>query len=292
VHPPRELLRRWGLTPIAALGGQRQQHWLVDAGSTQLVLAGSPSDVTYELEVKRHLLLHGWPVAELVRGPIRHAGKTWCLFTRLPGAAAREGGVERRRRGRLLAELHESTAQLIGIGQRPGFVLADVLACDPELDSSLRAYERIRPAAGRIMRWHLDWTRTAFARLDLRQAETILLHGDFAAWNLLFENDRLSGIVDFEVSHVDYRVADFALSWRGDQDEVLAGYEDVHPLTELDWDLLIPVFWAWLFMGMPRHIADILEGRAVPHDFDWQVKHLLRRSDVTRRLAPAYSHSN
>lgn len=106
-------------------------------------------------------------------------------------------------------------------------MLADVLVSDPELDSSLRTYERIRPAAGRIMRWHLDWTRAAFARLDLRRAEIILLHGDFAPWNLLFENDCLSGIVDFEASHLNYMVADFALSWRADQDDVLAGYADV-----------------------------------------------------------------
>src|SRR6266536_1117645 len=72
-----------------------------------------------------------------------------------------------------------------------------------------------------------DRPRAAFARLDLRRAEIILLHGDFAPWNLLFENDCLSGIVDFEASHLNYMVADFALSWRADQDDVLAGYADV-----------------------------------------------------------------
>jgi Ser/Thr protein kinase RdoA (MazF antagonist) len=131
--------------------------------------------------------------------------------------------------------------------------------------------------------------RTAFVRLDLRDAETIVLHGDFARWNLLFQDDRLSGILDFEVTHRNYRVADFALAWRGDQDEVLAGYTEVHPLSELDWELLVPVFWSWLFMGMKQHIGDILSGQSPPHGFEWQVKHLLKRAGIVGQRAPAYS---
>jgi Ser/Thr protein kinase RdoA (MazF antagonist) len=167
-------------------------------------------------------------------------------------------------------------------------VLADALASDPELETSLCAYERLRPREGHIMRWHLDWARTAFAKLDLQDAETVVLHGDFARWNLLFHDDRLTGILDFEASHRNYRVADFALSWRGDQDEVLAGYAEVQPLSELDWQLLVPVFWSWLFLGLKPHIADILSGKVPPHGFDWQIKHLLRRTGILAQRAPAY----
>jgi Ser/Thr protein kinase RdoA (MazF antagonist) len=105
--------------------------------------------------------------------------------------------------------------------------------------------------------------------------ENVLLRHQLAVF-------RLSGLVDFEASHLNYRVADFALSWRGDQDEVLAGYTDVHPLNELDWELLVPVFWSWLFMGIQRNIADILAARREAHGFDWQIKHLLRRSDAVK----------
>jgi hypothetical protein len=83
-------------------------------------------------------------------------------------------------------------------------------------------------------------------------------------------------------------VADFALSWRGDQDEVLAGYAEVQPLSELDWQLLVPVFWSWLFLGLKPHIADILSGKVPPHGFDWQIKHLLRRTGILAQRAPAY----
>jgi Ser/Thr protein kinase RdoA (MazF antagonist) len=254
-----------------------------------MVLHASPIDITYELEVQQYLRRDGWPVAQVIREPTWLADKTWCLLERLPGASLDDSPEERRQRGRLLAELHESTAQLTGLGQRAGFVLADTLAGDAELERSICAYERMRPREGHILRWHLDCARAAFAQLDLQNAETVVLHGDFARWNLLFQDDRLTGILDFEASHRNYRVADFALSWRGDQDEVLAGYMQVHPLAELDWQLLVPAFWSWLFLGMKQQIGDILSGKAQPHGFEWQIKHLLKRTDLLAHRAPAYS---
>src|SRR5207253_4137941 len=129
-------------------------------------------------------------------------------------------------------------------------VLSIANSCDPMIESLYSAYERLRPLKGHIKRLQLDWERTVFALLYLQNAETVVLHGDFARWNLLFQDEQLSGILDFEARHRNYRVADFALSWRGDQDEVLAGYTEVSPLSELDWQLLVPVFWSWLFLGM------------------------------------------
>lgn len=243
----------------------------------QFVLGAASTDIAYELEVQLFLRQRGWPVPELVREPFNLDGVTWWLVTRLPGAPPERGVVEQRRRGQLLAKLHATTARLAVPGQRRGFALADSIV-DRNLDHALSAYEAVRPVEARILRWHLDWLRAAFAELNLAHAETIVLHGDFAPWNLLFVDGQLSGILDFEASHLNYRVADFALAWRGDQDEVLAGYVEVHPLTELDWDLLVPVFWSWLFMGVADGIAKMLSDPSEVHGFDWQIKHLLRRS--------------
>src|SRR5258708_1749755 len=209
-QPPAELLRRWAIAPTVYLGGRRNQHWLVSSGKTELVLHASPFDITYELQVQQYLHREGWPVSQLLREPTWLADKTWCLLERLPGASRDDSPEERRERGRLLAQLHASTTRLSGLDQRAGFVLADALAGDPELETSLCAYERLRPREGHIMRWHLEWARTAFAKLDLHDAETVVLHGDFARWNLLFQDDRLTGILDFEASQRNYRVADFA----------------------------------------------------------------------------------
>ena len=62
----------------------------------------------------------------------------------------------------------------------------------------------------------------------------VVLHGDFTCWNLLFEHGHLTGVLDFEATHLNYRVADFALAWRGQQSDVIRGYEEVSPLSDLD----------------------------------------------------------
>jgi aminoglycoside phosphotransferase (APT) family kinase protein len=293
-HVCHEVLQHWGLTPIAFFGGRLHQHWLVEAGGRRLVLRGysaEPFDgLDYELAVLRRVHGLGWPVPVPVTEPIHVWGRTWCLFTWLPGACrpATESAEERRARGHLLAELHTSMPCLEGMGQRGGFGRADELIGDPELVSLIRAYERSYPTEGHILRWHLDRAQQAFASIEVEAEETIVLHSDFAPWNLLFEDERLTGILDFEATHRNFRVADFALSWRGEQDEVLAGYQEVHQLSDLDWQLLVPVYWSWMFIGVKKEITAMLSGKGPPHGFAWQVRHLLRRSGLLDRLAPRY----
>ena len=174
------------------------------------------------------------------------------------------------------------------MGQRIGFGLSDEAVQDPDLVSAIRDYERIYPAEGHILRWHLDRARESFESIDLDTAETIVLHSDFAQWNLLFESGRLTGILDFEATHLNYRVADFALSWRGYQDEVIDGYQEVHKLTDPDWDLLIPAYWSWLFLGVKAAIIAMTSGKVPPHRFEWQIEHLQKRSRLLAQRAPQY----
>jgi aminoglycoside phosphotransferase (APT) family kinase protein len=287
-------MQHWGVTPIDYLGGRSNEHWLVESEGSRLVLRGySPEpfdDIDYELAVLRRLRDLGWPVPVAVEEPIYRGGRTWCLFTWLPGACrpSVNSAEEKRTRGRLLAALHDSTARMAGIGQRGGFGRSDAMIRDPELVSLLRVYEEIKPAEGHILRWHLDRAHEAFACIDGEAAETIVLHSDFAPWNLLFEGERLTGILDFEATHLDYRVADFALSWRGKHDAVIDGYQEVHRLTDLDWELLVPVYWSWLFVGVKKEIRAMIAGDRPPHDFEWQVRHLMRRSGLLGRRAPRY----
>ena len=103
-----------------------------------------------------------------------------------------------------------------------------------------------------------------------------VIHGDFTPWNLLFSDDgRLTGVLDFEASHYTFQVADFALSWRGYQDEVLLGYDSVRPLSDLEWQLIRPAYQAWLFLG----VRDALTA-GPPANLDWQVAHLRKRSTL------------
>ena len=242
---PHELAQRWDVEPIEYLGSRYNENWLVECRGSRMVLRGHSrdtwDDIAYELEVMRRLLAMGWPVPTVVEEPILAEGRTWCLFSWLSGAPreSTKSSAEMRARGRLLAQLHDSTALLAGMGQRRGFGLSNDVVGDPQLITSVQEYERTYPVEGHIMRWHIDKALEGFERMDLDRAEKIVLHSDFATWNLLFEAERLTGIIDFEATHLNYRVADFANSWRGNQDELIDGYEDVHKLTDRDWELLI-----------------------------------------------------
>lgn len=289
-----EVKHQWELTPIDYLGGRANQHWLVESRGRRLVLRGYSDepfdDINYELEVLQRLWKLGWSVPVPVEEPILSEGRTWCLFTWLPGAprSTADSLVEGRERGRLLAKLHDSTSHIVELGQRSGFGRSDEVICDSELVALIRLYEGIKPIEGHVMRWHLEQAQEAFERIDTSGSELIVLHGDFTQWNLLFEGENLSGIIDFEATHLNYRVADFALSWRGKHDEVIEGYHDVHKLTELDWELLVPVYWSWLFLNIKNELKRMVSGEIPPHGFEWQVKHLVRRSGLLGRRAAQY----
>ena len=245
--------------------------------------------IDYELEVLASLDEEGWPVPTAVDEPIQVDGRTWCLFKFLPGTCPTSNRSEDRRvRGRLLGELHEATAALTGMGQRRGFGLSDEVIGDPGFIDSIRMYERHRPTEGHIMRWHIDQATEVFDRLNLNDAVTTVLHGDFSPWNLLYEGENLAGIIDFEATHLNYRVADFANSWRGYQDEVIEGYEEVSKLSDLDWNLLAPAYRAWMCIGVKQAIENALERKVALPDFEWQIRHLLRREGLMSRLARPY----
>jgi aminoglycoside phosphotransferase (APT) family kinase protein len=102
-----EVLRQWDVTPVESLGGRRNTHWLVERQRCRLVLrcyAEPLGDIRYELDVLQRLRDLGWPVPAAVEAPLHAGGRTWCLFTWLPGACRPRCAEEGRARGRLLAE--------------------------------------------------------------------------------------------------------------------------------------------------------------------------------------------
>ena len=290
---PHAVTQRWGIVPVSYLGGRLNRHWLVEHRHSRLVVRGYSDDafphIAYELEVLARLGEAGWPVPAAVEEPIQVDGLTWGLFKFLPGSCPTSNSTEERRaRGRLLAGLHEATAGFTGMGQRRGFGLSDEVVGDTDLVDVIRKYEQIKPSEGHVMRWHTDQATEVFDGLDLDSAVTTVLHGDLTPWNLLYEGENLTGVLDFEATHLNYRVADFANSWRGYQDEVIEGYEEVGRLSDLDWELLVPTYWAWLFIGVKQEIETSLAGESSPPNFEWQIRHLLRREGLTGRLADPY----
>ncbi|MBI2504671.1 MAG: hypothetical protein HYW07_15735 [Candidatus Latescibacteria bacterium] len=92
-----------------------------------------------------------------------------------------------------------------------------------------------------------------------------------APWNVRYAAGKLSGVLDFDAAHLDLWVADFALSWRGRDDDVLRGYEEESPLEPINRELLVPVHWAWMIACA---VADIKEGTSTA---EWTLKHLVRQ---------------
>ena len=70
----------------------------------------------------------------------------------------------------------------------------------------------------------------------------VVIHGDFTPWNIRYARGTLSAVLDFEMAHLDLRVADFALSWRGHHDDVVRGYEEVSRLEPVEQELLVPIY--------------------------------------------------
>jgi len=227
-------------------------------------------------------------VPAVLDGPFDAGGSTWCLFERRPGESIlTETAADQRARGRLLAKLHEATAGMTDLGQRRSFTTVDCVVSDPNLETALRQYEVLRPRSARILRWHRDKALEYLSQCSTNDMETLIIHGDFAPWNLLFEGKRLSGVLDFEAAHRDFRVSDFALSWRGHHDDVIRGYREIRDLSIADRQLLVPVYWSWLFLDVPSQIEAMVAGSTPTHGLNWEVEHLLRRSSEFSREYPA-----
>lgn len=284
---PPELLHRWGIVLEGDLGGTVNHHWTVRRRERLHVLRMLPAEASVGLDYELRLLdavhARGWPVARAIAEPVDLNGATWCLFEHLDGSPGASHGdvAEQRGRGRLLAELHADLAE-IDAGQRPGWVeVANVLR-DPDLQQELRHFEREFPEEGRTLRWHAERALQIFEEIDpdALLAPRLVLHGDFVPWNLLYREGRLSGVLDFEAAHFDVAVADFALSWRGRYDGVVAGYDDVRPLTEVERVLITPAFWAWVFLGLAGELRAMNTKRAPPSIPEWSLKMLQRRSPL------------
>ncbi|MFD0579522.1 phosphotransferase enzyme family protein [Dactylosporangium darangshiense] len=294
----REVCSRWRLTPGRVLGDRATGTWEATRDGAAFVVKYFDSarfpDWRYTLRVAAALRAQGWPTPEPVEEPLIGPGGAWVLFHRLPGRSVRPADgdkpAEERSRGRLLAEFHRAATATGIVDQRGGFSGPAELVADPGLDHWLRIHELARPDEGRILRACRDAALEWFTDNVIVDAPRSVIHGDFTPWNLLYDDGRLTGVVDFEATHYTFQVADFALSWRGYHDNVLRGYDEVRPLSDLEWQLVRPVFWAWLFIG----VKDLLAAHYGCTDpvgpipkLEWQIVHVRKHSDLLSEKAGA-----
>lgn len=283
-HPQRqqprpEVVEEYGLLILDDLGGRRRRHWLVESDRERYVLRrwqASPDDIAYELAVITAAADLGWPAPRAIAEPVEYDGFSWCVFAYCGGEppSTDDPLAEQRARGRLLAEFHQAMSTVAGLGQREGWRRCEEILHDPAIDRLLAGAESDRPEEIRALRWHLERARDRITSIGVESMPSLIIHGDFAPWNLRFRDAKLSGLLDFEFSHLDHRVADFALSWRGKHDAIVHAYNEVWPLTEEERELLTPMWWAWLIEGASQAIA---RGQ---RDDGWTMSHLMRRSSL------------
>jgi Ser/Thr protein kinase RdoA (MazF antagonist) len=291
---------------LRQLGGNANMHWLVGGlrgsrnagnegdGSDLAVLRRygpwrAPEEVAYELQVLERLAALGWLVPHALTSP-RQAGRhLWCLFSYVRGrprrprvaASVRE---DQRRRGRLLATLHTDLATLTDLGQRPGWHRRDEVLESridgPSVEEVIKA--RVVPDEAAIMLEYAERARARFAAVRVERLPTMIIHGDLIGGNVLYVKGALSGIIDFDFTHLDHRAADFVWTWRGRYDDFVHGYEEVTPLTEADRALLAPALWTSMLDSARLELrwadrTDSGERVSLPG----VVKYLQRRSALT-----------
>ena len=297
---PRSVLSGMGLraSRIQLVAHRRNTHWMVDTPGRRVVLRRyaldrSLGDVAYELQLLAHLDRRGWPVPTAVAPVVEVEGAIWCVFRYLAGRAPAPRSVagaraEQRRRGQLLAQLHADLADLVDLGQRDGWRRADEGLFDRTgklpVDELLVQYERACPEAGRVLRSYADRMRERLGELLPYATAPVVVHGDFTPWNIRYARGTLSAVLDFDFAHRDLRVADFALAWRGQYDDVVRGYKEVSPLEPIEQELLVPIYWAWIIASA---VAGIDGGAA---STDWAVKLLLRTEHVRAEGQTAPRH--
>lgn len=283
----------FGVEVVGFIGHSANSHWLVRRHDTEFVLRRfrpirSIPYAAYEVTVLDRLAALGHPVPTVVDEPADVDGSVWFLMTKVPGAPGDYETDDPRERGRRLAALHDGLGHLMDLGQREGRRLTYEPIASPTFDAALADYARWFPDDARVMQWHLDRCRAQLDGHDVSELPSGVIHGDFTPWNLLFTDRGLTGIVDFDLSHRDLRIADFALSWRGKYDDVVFGFDEVSPLSDLEWALLTPIRWAWLLSFVEDSIDEMRSGRSAPQRFDWVLGQMLRRSPVIERHVPPY----
>jgi Ser/Thr protein kinase RdoA (MazF antagonist) len=249
-------------------------NWLVETASAEPVVlrryraSATVAELAYEHDVLHHLDAAGWTVPAPASDLVQHDGAWYCLTRYVPGTAVRpENAWQRLRRGRDLARLHLALRGLAErIGQRPGYHpqhsgVTTRTGFDWEAD--VRALEHANP---RLAAWahaatgqvHDDLNAVGAGGLPLT-----VIHGDFAEWNVHYQDKLLSGVIDFDLTHLDSRPYELAIARTYRAPEAADGYRAElarrgWPLSDLEEAAIGPVYRAFR-LGMAA--CEIQDGR-------------------------------
>ena len=184
------------------------------------------------------------------------------------------------RLGELLADVHAATDRLPAPPQRPGWTpyvdaalpivggaarRAELLAALAKVDPGVAA--RFARAAEALEARDLA---QVFARYPRRT-----IHADFSPWNIRLSGGQLTGLLDFELAHVDLLAGDLAQSRRGSHDGVVRGYLRRRSLTDAELANLDAFWLACIMAGVWRELEQrLVRGPITEVGFTWTLAQL------------------
>jgi Ser/Thr protein kinase RdoA (MazF antagonist) len=235
--------------------------WLAETLAGQRVVLrryhdrSTADDLAYEHAVLRYLAGAGWAVPGPVGEPCEDGGLTYWLTRYVPGKAVlAETIAQRRRRGSDLAMLHLALRDLgERLGQRPGWRAQHAsVAVHTALDwdACLGALTAISPRLGSWLVVAAASTGADLAAIGADRLPLTVVHGDFAEWNVHYEQGRLTGVIDFALTHLDSRPYELAIARTYRAPEVTESYRAEvarlgWPLSDLEEAAIGPVYRAF-----------------------------------------------
>ncbi len=282
-----------GLKMLA--GGARHQWWSADVpGSKQpaVVVRMSPLQradaerARSEYAVLSEMHARGVRVPRPVYVGENSIGQTFTLIERVEGdtnprqllTADRYAGA----RAQLLQDLAGDLATIhtVKASDVPG---ANLRAAgegeDPllfEIAFQLTEYDRVKVNPHPLVEWGLRWARREAERLPSRDKALHVVHGDFRTGNIMYSDDGLAAILDWEGVHVGEAEEDLAWYctkvWRFNRPDLEAGgialreewfraYEAASG-RNLDrdrlrvWEVLMNIRWAVICMMQAKEHLD------------------------------------
>jgi Ser/Thr protein kinase RdoA (MazF antagonist) len=236
-------------------------NWLVEAADgRRLVLrryhpGATQEELAYEHAVLGYLAGVGWVVPAPAGEPVCWQGRWYCLTRYVPGEAIRaEDSGQRRRRGRDLARLHLALRDVAErFGQRPGWRgghSAVNVCATQHWEECLRGLGSVSPRLAAWARAASTQAEESLAAVRADDLPVMLVHGDFAEWNVHYEGERLAGVIDFGLTHVDTRPYELAIARTYRAPEMLDAYRAElaalgWPLSGLEEAALTPVYRAF-----------------------------------------------
>jgi Ser/Thr protein kinase RdoA (MazF antagonist) len=280
-----EVLTAWniGSARVWLISRRGNVHWKVQHGNDVFVVRAyrrtqSAASIAYEHRVLRHLADRGWPVAMPIADVIAHQGTAFALFPFLHGRPRlEETSLHQRARGQILARLHLDLDSVVSLGQRSDCQRADEAVVASALWAGQCGVSARDTVDAALVSAILGARERVCERLDSLASSrwpVTMAHGDLIAQNLLFDRDRLSGVLDFDAVHIDLRAADLACARRSRHDEVVRGYLEVAELSDVECAALDDLWRANVLRYASRLLCGNTTGRELTTELEWCVKQL------------------